>query len=55
MPEPTKLPTIFNDDNTVDAPDTYKLVKWVLSKSEVDVAFKLLIDNVEKVKMNSNY
>ncbi len=30
MPDPMILPTIFNDYNNVDAPDTYKLVKLVL-------------------------
>ena len=43
------LPTIFNDDNNVDAPETNKLVKFVLFNNDVDVLFKLLIDKVEFV------
>ena len=43
------LPTIFNDDNNVDAPETNKLVKLVLFNNVVDVLFKLLIDKVELV------
>ena len=43
------LPTIFNDDNNVDAPETNKLVKFVLFNNVVDVLFKLLIDKVELV------
>jgi hypothetical protein len=42
-------PDIFNEDNNVDAPETYKLVKLVLLKMSVDVAFKLLINKIEKV------
>ena len=48
-PEPIILPDTFNDDNIVDAPKTNKLVKLVLLNIDVDVAFKLLIDNVELV------
>jgi hypothetical protein len=43
------FPDTFNDDNNVDAPETYKLVKLVLLKISVDIAFKLLIDKIEKV------
>jgi hypothetical protein len=43
------VPITDNDDNNVDAPATYKLVKLVLLNNVVDVAFKLLIDNVELV------
>ncbi len=39
----------FNDDNNVDAPETNKLVKLFLLNVVGDVAFKLLIDNVELV------
>ena len=49
VPDPIILPTIFNDDNNVDAPETNKLVKLVLFNNVVDVLFKLLIDNVEFV------
>ena len=49
VPEPIILPVIFNDEFIVDAPDTNKLVKLVLFNNDVDVAFKLLIDNVELV------
>ncbi len=43
------FPETFNDNNNVDDPETYKLVKLVLLKNSVDLAFKLLIDKVEKV------
>ncbi len=34
-------PETFKVDTHVDAPDTYKIVKLVLLKNDVDVAFKL--------------
>ena len=43
------FPETFNDDNNVDELLTYKLVKLVLLNILVDVAFKLLIDNIELV------
>jgi hypothetical protein len=43
------LPNIFNDDNNVDAPETYKLVKLVLLNIVVDVACKFDIFNDEYV------
>jgi hypothetical protein len=43
------VPDTFNDDKNVDDPKTNKFVKLVLFKIVVDVAFKLLIDNVELV------
>ncbi len=49
VPEAITLPTIFKDDKRVEAPETNKLVKLVLLNKLVDVAFKLLIDNVEFV------
>ena len=49
VPEPIILPVIFNDEFIVDAPETNKLVKFVLFNNDVDVAFKLLIDKVEFV------
>ena len=30
MPDPIIFPITFNDDNSVDAPETYKLLKLVL-------------------------
>jgi hypothetical protein len=36
-------------ENNVDTPITYKLGKLFLLNIDVDVAFKLLIDNVELV------
>ncbi len=43
-------PDTFNDDNNVDAPETYKLVKLVfLLKIDVDVICIFLIDNIELV------
>ncbi len=42
-----KLPDTFNELLIVDAPETNKLVKFVLFNNDVDVAFKLLIDNIE--------
>ena len=47
VPEPIILPVIFNDEFIVDAPETNKLVKLVLFNNDVDVLFKLLIDNVD--------
>ena len=47
VPEPIILPVIFNDEFIVDAPETNKLVKFVLFNNDVDVAFKLLIDKVD--------
>ena len=49
VPEPIILPVIFNDEFIVDAPETNKLVKFVLFNNDVDVAFKLLIEKVEFV------
>ena len=49
VPLPIILPVIFNDEFIVDAPETNKLVKFVLLNIDVDVLFKLLIDNVELV------
>jgi len=49
VPEPIILPTIFNELLIVDALETNKLVKLVLLNIDVDVLFKLLIDNVEFV------
>ncbi len=49
MPEAIILPTTFNELFMVDALETNKLVKLVLLNIDVDVAFKLLIDNVELV------
>ena len=49
MPEPIILPTIFNELLIVDALETNKLVKLVLLNIDVDVLFKLLIDNIELV------
>jgi hypothetical protein len=43
------VPDTFNDDNNVDAPETNKLVKFVLFNNVVDVLFKLLIDNIDDV------
>jgi len=42
-------PETFKDDNNVDEPETNRLLKFVLLKIAVDVAFKLFIDNVEFV------
>ncbi len=40
----------FNEASlSVDAPETNKLVKFVLFNNDVDVKFKLLIDKVELV------
>ncbi len=47
MPLPIILPTTFNELLIVDAPETNKLVKLVLFNNDNDVAFKLLIENVE--------
>ncbi len=44
-------PETFKVDTHVDAPDTYKLVKFVLLNNDVDVAFKLSIFNFEKVEI----
>jgi hypothetical protein len=49
VPEPIILPTIFNELLIVDALETNKLVKLVLLNIDVDVLFKLLIDNIELV------
>jgi hypothetical protein len=49
MPEPIILPTIFNELLIVDALETNKLVKLVLLNIDVDVLFKLFIDNIELV------
>jgi hypothetical protein len=49
IPSFISLPFIFNELLIVEAPLTNKLVKLVLFNNEVDVAFKLLIDNVELV------
>ena len=49
VPEPIILPVIFNDEFIVDAPETNKLVKFVLFNNDVDVAFKLLIDKFDAV------
>ncbi len=38
-------PDTFNDDNNVDALKTIKLEKLVLLSNDVDVEFKLFIDN----------
>ncbi len=40
MPDLMIFSTIYNDDNKVDAPETYKLLKIVLLKFDVDVACK---------------
>jgi hypothetical protein len=47
--KPIILPDIFNNDNTVEALETNKLVKLVLLKIVVDIAFKLFIDNIDDV------
>ena len=44
-----QVPTTFNELFIVDALETNKFVKLVLLNIDVDVAFKLLIDNVELV------
>ncbi len=36
---------IFHDDNNVELPDIIKLLKLVLLKNVVDVAFKLFLDD----------
>ncbi len=46
VPDPIILPTIFNVDYNVDAPETNKLVKLVLFNNDFDVKFKLVIDKV---------
>ena len=49
VPFPVIIPVTFNDDNNVEAPETYKLVKFVLFNKLVDVACKLDIFNEEVV------
>ena len=49
MPEPIILPITFNELLIVDELETNKLVKLVLLNIDVDVLFKLLIDNIELV------
>jgi len=49
VPEAIILPTTFNELFMVDALETNKLVKLVLLNNVVDVAFKLLIDNIDDV------
>ena len=49
MPDPIILPTIFNDDNNVDALETIKLEKLVLLNILVLVMFKLSIFNLLNV------
>ena len=44
-----QVPATFNELLIVDAPATNKLVKFVLLNIDVDVAFKLLIDNIDDV------
>ena len=48
-PDNVVYPDTFNDDNNVDALETNKLEKLVLLNIDVDVAFKLFMDNVELV------
>ena len=48
------VPT-FNVDDNVDAPETSKLLKIVLLKMVVDVAFKSLINNIEFVDNEFKY
>jgi hypothetical protein len=43
------VPDTFKDDNNVELPETTNLLKFVLFNNVVDVAFKLLIDNIEFV------
>jgi hypothetical protein len=44
-----QVPTTFNELFMVEAPETNKFVKLVLLNIDIDVVFKLLIDNVELV------
>ena len=49
VPEPIVLPITFNELLIVDELETNKLVKLVLLNIDVDVIFKLFIDNIELV------
>ena len=49
------VPDTFNDDNHVDALETTKLEKFVLYSNDVDVVFKLFIDDNNDVDVLFNY